>query len=290
MYSRRDILRTLCIAEGTAMTDLSALARMVNGAPSTPRMPLVFVGHGNPMHAITNNVFATEWAAVARELPVPKAIVVVSAHWQTRGTKVTAMERPRTIHDFAGFPDELFAVQYPAPGSPAWAREIAAATKKTIELDHEWGLDHGTWSVLRRMYPNATIPVMQVSLDVNMSPLQHAALAQDVSILRDRGVLLIGSGNIVHNLRTMSMNGAPYAWAQEFDALSADLITKRDVKRLAQYRDLGKAAQLSIPTDEHYLPMLWMLGASDHRDEIRFFNTAIDLGSVSMRSFIAATP
>ncbi len=270
------------------MTDLSALARMVDATPSTPRMPVVFVGHGNPMHAITDNVFATEWAAVARNLPVPKAIVVISAHWQTRGTKVTAMERPRTIHDFAGFPDALFAVQYPAPGSPTWAGEVAAATKKTIELDHEWGLDHGTWSVLRRMYPEATIPVLQVSLDVNMSPLEHAALARDVSVLRDRGVLLIGSGNIVHNLRMMSMNGAPYTWAQEFDTLAARLITERNVERLARYRDLGKAAQLSVPTDEHYLPMLWMLGATGASDEIRFFNTAIDLGSVGMRSFIAA--
>ncbi|MCX6141201.1 MAG: 4,5-DOPA dioxygenase extradiol [Candidatus Kapabacteria bacterium] len=268
------------------MENLKNLAKTFSGAPSTPRMPVMFVGHGNPMNAITDNTFARVWEKFGRELPMPKAIVCVSAHWQSRGTKVTAMEHPKTIHDFGGFPDELFAVQYPAPGSPTFANEIAKLTKKTIEFDHEWGLDHGTWSVLVRMYPAATIPVLQLSLDVHLTPQQHSELAKDLSLLRNRGVLIVGSGNIVHNLRRMNMEGAPFDWAVEFDATSKRLIESRDITSLANYPSLGTAAQMAIPTDEHYLPMIYALSMAEKNESLTFFNEQIDLGSVSMRSFV----
>lgn len=286
MIDRRTIITSLVTIGAGSMLDLPTLAKTFAGAPSTPRMPVMFVGHGNPMNAITDNTFARVWEKFGRELPMPKVILCVSAHWQTRGTRVTAMEHPKTIHDFGGFPDELFAVQYPAPGSPAFADEIAKLTKKTIELDHEWGLDHGTWSVLVRMYPAATIPVLQLSLDVNLTPQQHSDLAKDLALLRTKGVLVIGSGNIVHNLRRMKMEGAPFDWAVEFDATSKRLIESRDIASLANYRSLGTAAQMSIPTDEHYLPMIYALTMAEKNESLTFFNEQIDLGSVSMRSFV----
>ncbi len=271
------------------MTDLSALAKWALRQKTTPRMPALFVGHGNPMNAITTNPFASTWESIGNALIPPRAIVCISAHWQTRGTRVTAMTQPRTIHDFGGFPKELFSVQYPAPGSPELATEVATLTRNLIEFDHEWGLDHGTWSVLCRMFPKADIPVLQISLDVHLNPEQHVALANDLSALRDRGVLLVGSGNIVHNLRMMSMDRQEYEWAKEFDALSADLIKTHSIVKLARYKELGSAAALAIPTDEHYLPMLYALGTLGPADEVMFFNEQIDLGSVSMRSFIAGT-
>jgi len=246
----------------------------------------MFVGHGSPINAITDNPFATEWLRLGKELPKPSAIVCVSAHWRTSGAKVTAMERPETIHDFGGFPQELFNMQYPAVGSPSEAHEIAELTHKLITFDHEWGLDHGTWSVLCRMYPEADIPVVQISLDVNRTPEQHVALARELSELRNRGVLVMGSGNIVHNLKLLGAEGTAFDWATEFDGLSADLIQKRDLRSLANYKDLGVAAMLSVPTDEHYLPMLYALALADPEDDITFFNSQIVLGSASMRSFI----
>lgn len=243
------------------------------------------------MHAITKNPFAVEWERLGRDLPWPRAIVCISAHWETRGTKVTAMPRPQTIHDFGGFPQELFDVQYAAPGDPELAARIVRdVTARTIALDHEWGLDHGAWSVLRRMYPKADVPVLQLSLDVSMRPADHVRLASDLALLRRRGVLVVGSGNIVHNLRRMRWEGEPYDWATEFDAVSKRLIERRDVTSLAAYDTLGTAATMSIPTNEHYLPMLYILGMAAPKDDLVFFNESIDLGSVSMRSFVLSTP
>lgn len=251
----------------------------------TPIMPVLFVGHGNPMNAITTNTFADEWERIGKELQ-PRAIVCVSAHWETRGSRVTAMQRPKTIHDFGGFPDELFRVQYPAPGSPELAQDIARLTHETILLDHEWGLDHGAWSVLKRMFPSANIPVIQVSLDVMKSPLQHVEVARQLSSLRRQGVVIVASGNIVHNLGLVQWRGGALSWALEFDALSKNLISSRDLKALANYTALGREAQLAIPTPEHYLPMLYALALVEDTEDIAFFNETIDLGSVSMRSFI----
>lgn len=249
-------------------------------------MPVLFVGHGSPMNAIEHNVFSRGWESVGASLPTPTAILCVSAHWQTLGTQVTAMDRPRTIHDFGGFPKELFAAQYPAPGAPAMAQETTTVSKHPILLDHEWGLDHGAWSVLMHLFPKANIPTYQLSLDIRMSPDEHVAVARDLATLRNRGVLILGSGNIVHNLRQISWEGKPFAWAEEFDATAAKLIESRDVSALAHYEKLGTAAGLSIPTNEHYLPMLYTLAMQDAKDELSFFNTGIDHGSISMRSFI----
>lgn len=253
---------------------------------TTPRMPVLFVGHGSPMNAIEHNVFSNGWESVGKNLPTPTAILCVSAHWETMGTKVTAMEKPKTIHDFGGFPDELYAVQYPAPGAPAMAEATTHVSKHPILLDHEWGLDHGAWSVLMHLFPNANIPTYQLSLDVTMAPHKHVELARDLAALRQRGVLIVGSGNIVHNLRRIAWNGKPYDWAIEFDATVAKLIESGNVDALANYQTLGMAATMSIPSNEHYLPMLYALAMRSKTDNLTFFNTAIDHGSISMRSFV----
>lgn len=264
---------------------MTSIPSLLTAEPPT-RMPVMFVGHGNPMNAITDSTFARQWEKIGKGL-APTAILCISAHWETRGTLVTAMQEPRTIHDFGGFPDELFRVQYPAPGKPELAADLSESTHRSILLDHEWGLDHGAWSVLRRMFPKAVIPVLQLSLDVGKSPAQHIALARELSTLRDRGVLIIGSGNIVHNLaRVQWRSGKPLDWAEEFDALSKKLITARDLSALASYQSLGTAASLSIPTPEHYLPMLYSLALVGKNEDLVFFNEQIDLGSVSMRSFM----
>lgn len=267
-----------------------AMRTLAGVIPDTPekisdKMPVLFVGHGNPMNAITDNSFAKQWERIGRSL-TPRAILCISAHWETSGSFVTAMPKPETIHDFGGFPEELFAVQYPAPGSPELANDVAIATHQRIVQDHEWGLDHGAWSVLKRMFPKANVPVMQLSLDVRKSPLQHIELARELSYLRSKGVVIIGSGNIVHNLGMIQWRGGSLDWAIEFDELSKELIATRDLASLANYSALGKEAQLSIPTPEHYLPMLYALSIVDADEEIEFFNETIDLGSVSMRSFM----
>ena len=252
------------------------------------RAPALFIGHGSPMNAIEDTPSARGWAEIARAFPKPRAIVVISAHWVTEGVRVTSNAQPRTIHDFGrGFPQALFDVQYPAPGEPALARTIVEKlTAYDAQLDDTWGLDHGTWSVVKHMYPDADVPIVQVSLDLRRPATEHYAIARALSDLRDDNVLILGSGNIVHNLRQISWEGKPYAWAEEFDAVAAKLIESRDVTALAHYEKLGTAAGLSIPTNEHYLPMLYTLAMQDAKDELSFFNTGIDHGSISMRSFI----
>lgn len=251
------------------------------------KMPVLFVGHGNPMNAIEDNEFSKTWTTIGQTLPVPKAILCVSAHWQTRGTKVTAMEKPKTIHDFYGFPQALFDVNYAAPGSP----ELAAETQKLlehkkIELDYEWGLDHGCWSVLHKMFPAAEIPVYQLSLDYSASPQEHYDLAKYLSTLREKGVLIIGSGNMVHNLRLFTMNNIAYDWAEEFDLTLKNLIEAGNHQSIIDYKKLGKAAELSIPTNEHFLPLLYTLALQRKNDELKFFNDKTTTGSISMRSII----
>lgn len=272
-----------------AVGSISSLADILpeTSEHTSGKMPVLFVGHGNPMNAITNNAFAKQWERIGRQL-TPKAILCISAHWETSGSLITAMQKPKTIHDFGGFPDELFRVQYPAPGSPELASDVATATHQRIVLDHEWGLDHGAWSVLMRMFPKANLPVLQLSLDIRKSPLQHIELARELSYLRSKGVVIIGSGNIVHNLGMVQWRGGSLDWAKEFDELSKELIVTRDLASLANYSALGKEAQLSIPTPEHYLPMLYALSLIESDEEIEFFNETIDLGSVSMRSFMTA--
>ncbi|HEY3414901.1 MAG TPA: 4,5-DOPA dioxygenase extradiol [Armatimonadota bacterium] len=251
------------------------------------RMPVVFIGHGNPMNAIEDSDYSRNWEALGRDLPRPKAIACISAHWLTDGPFATAMEEPRTIHDFYGFPQELFEVQYPAPGSPAVAARVSQANQ-SVQPDLQWGLDHGTWSVLKRMYPAADIPVVQVSVDVSGGPELQYELGKTLRPLRNDGILFVASGNIVHNLGVVRFiaNAEPYDWAVEFDEQCAELLANRSDEALIHYRELGEAARMSIPTDDHYRPILAALGLSEQSDPIRFFNEGIDLASIGMRSFV----
>ncbi len=249
-------------------------------------LPTLFVGHGSPMNAIEDNPFARTWETIGADLPRPEAILCISAHWETRGTYLTAMERPKIIHDFGGFPPELFAVDYPAPGSPALATLTKETLRETSEagLTQDWGLDHGAWSVLRRMFPGANIPVVQLSLDRDQPANFHYALGQALRPLRKRGVLIVSSGNIVHNLRLAKWDDSVADWAQEFDALSARKILSGDDQSLVSYETLGAEARLAVPTPEHYLPLLYTLGLRDKSEPVSFFNEGVTLSSISMRS------
>ena len=274
----------------TNMT-LIDLKKLSDHLPASDLMPVLFVGHGNPMNAIEDNEFSRGWQRASEGLK-PAVILCVSAHWETHGSYVTGMDHPETIHDFGGFPQALFDTQYPAPGSPAMAKVIQdIVTTAHVGITQEWGLDHGTWSVLIKMFPNADVPVLQLSLDRSLSADKMYALAQELGVLRTKGVLIVGSGNIVHNLRLGKFGGsdpAPYDWAIEFDEQVAGLINERNHASLVDYRNLGKAANLSIPTPEHYLPMLYTLGLQRRDEHAHFFNESIAFGSGSMRSFIIA--
>ena len=248
-------------------------------------MPALFVGHGSPTNAIEDNEFSRAWSEAAKSLPRPRAILCISAHWETSGTQVTAMERPRTIHDFSGFPPSLHAKTYPAPGAPDLARLAQEAVRKTeVALDFEWGLDHGAWSVLCRMFPEADVPVVQLSLDHAQEPAYHYELGRELQGLRRKGVLIVGSGNIVHNLRQIVWQDTAYDWALEFDAKMKQLIEAGDHDAIIHYPNLGHAARLAVPTNEHYLPLLYVLALQGKGDEVSFFAEKVTLGSMSMRS------
>lgn len=250
-------------------------------------MPMLFIGHGSPLNAIEDNEFSRSWAEIARRLPTPQAILCVSAHWETQGTYVTAMEQPQTIHDFGGFPRALYEMQYPAPGAQEFALLAQTAVHKTtVRLDHTWGLDHGTWSVLVNMYPEATIPTFQLSLDYSQPARYHYELAQELKVLRKQGVLIIGSGNIVHNLRMMQYNRQPYDWAIEFDTWVKTCLQSQDHDALINYNRFGQTAQLAVPTPEHYLPLLYVIGPQERDEPLTFACERIVLGSVSMRAVI----
>ncbi|MBI5905160.1 MAG: 4,5-DOPA dioxygenase extradiol [Deltaproteobacteria bacterium] len=248
-------------------------------------MPVLFVGHGSPMNAIEENGFSRAWARIGRSLPRPVAILCVSAHWETAGTRVTAMPRPRTIHDFLGFPRPLYEVLYPAKGSPDLARLVADAVRATpVRLDEEWGLDHGSWSVLRRMYPDADIPVVQLSLDRTKEAAFHYKLGRELKGLRKRGVLIVGSGNMVHNLRRMVPEDVAFDWADEYDSRLQEWILAGDHDSIVDYPRHGEIARLSIPTNEHYLPLLYVLALREEGEPVEFFAEKVTLGSISMRS------
>ena len=262
----------------------------------SPRMPVLFVGHGSPMNAIEDNAWHRTWQDLGRELlerARPRLILCVSAHWLTRGGWfLTGMARPRTIHDFGGFPPELFAQQYPAPGAPAVARALAGALGLGVDEgvdEGDWGLDHGAWGVLKPMFPAADIPVLQLSMDYARPPAEHFALGQRLRPLRDRGVLIVGSGNVVHNLRAMRPGtgiNAAYEWANAFDFQVMELVKHGRLDGLAQFQQWGPAAQLAHPTHEHYLPLLYAAGAVEPGEEVRFFNTGFQAASISMRSML----
>lgn len=265
-----------------------SLDQLSSFAP-TPRMPALFVGHGNPMNAITENEFVTGFRETAKTLPRPNAILCISAHWETRGTQVTAMEHPKTIHDFGGFPRELFEVQYPAPGSPQLAKQTKdLLTATEVALDSRWGLDHGAWSVLKHFYPKADVPIVELSLDVTQSPQAHYDLGKQLAALREKGVLIVGSGNMVHNLRMVAWNRLDekyaYDWALEASETMKKYILGGDHRPLIDFRSRGHAFDLAIPTPEHYLPLLYVLALQQPDEEARLFNDSPVGGSLTMTS------
>jgi 4,5-DOPA dioxygenase extradiol len=237
------------------------------------------------MNAIAENEFSRAWEQVGQALPRPRAILCISAHWETAGVQATAMDAPRTIYDFYGFPRELYAVRYPAPGSPSLVSLVQQVLQSAmVQPDLTWGLDHGAWSVLRRMFPVADIPVVQLSLDHNKSPQEHYALGRELSTLRQRGVLIVGSGNMVHNLRLVQWEDTAYDWALEFDELLRQRILAGDHAAIIQYSQFGRMATLSVPTLEHFLPLLYALAVQEQGEPVSFFADKVTLGSISMRS------
>lgn len=268
---------------------LNELNKITESLGRTNKMPVLFLGHGSPMNAIEENEFVTGFRNVAKDIPKPSAILCISAHWETKGTFVTAMQHPATIHDFGGFPKELFAVQYPAPGSPDLAKETKSLITKTdVGLDEKWGLDHGAWSVLKHLYPDADIPVIQMSIDYSQNSQYHYELAQQIKSLRERGVLVVGSGNIVHNLRMVEWRRLNetfgYDWAIEANEKMKKFMLDRDHQELINFRSQGKAFDLAIPTPEHYLPLLYSLALQDTNDEIKLFNDKAVAGALTMTS------
>lgn len=274
---------------GVAM-NLKELNKLADYHNSTVPMPVLFLGHGSPMNAIEDNEFSRGWKDIGKTLPSPRAILCISAHWETKGTFLTAMEKPRTIHDFGGFPQQLFDVQYPAPGSPELAGEAkGTVTKTVIGLDEQWGLDHGAWSVIKHLYPGADVPVVQMSLDYMQAPQYHYELAAELSKLRQKGILIIGSGNMVHNLRMVAWDKIRepefgFDWAIEANDKMKKYILEGNHKPLIGYQSQGKSFDLAIPTPDHYLPLLYTLALQDKNEPVAFFNDKPVMGSLTMTS------
>ncbi|ASO05218.1 4,5-DOPA dioxygenase extradiol [Arenibacter algicola] len=273
---------------GSSMT-LQDLNKMTNSMSNTGKMPVLFLGHGSPMNAIEENEFVSTFRKLGQELIRPNAILCISAHWETNGTYVTTMQNPRTIHDFGGFPQALFDVQYPAPGSPELATETKHIISKTaVGLDDKWGLDHGAWSVIKHLYPKADIPVIQMSIDYTKSAKYHYELAKEINSLRNKGVLIIGSGNMVHNLRKVAWDRLneefAYSWTFEANEKMKSFILNGDHQSLIDFRSQGKAFDLAIPTPEHYMPLLYALALKEENETIELFNDKPVGGSLSMTS------
>jgi 4,5-DOPA dioxygenase extradiol len=273
------------------MSDLSSFNSFIQNQPiEKQKMPVLFVGHGSPMNGIENNEFADNWNKLGKEIPQPKAVLCISAHWLTRGTHITAMSQPKTIHDFGGFPEILYQIQYPAPGDPELAGETIKLIHQTqVGANHDWGLDHGCWTVVRRMYPEANIPVLQLSIDYNKPASYHYALAKELLSLRNKGILIIGSGNMVHNLKMIAWDkfevpNYGFDWAQEINETFKKLILSKDHESLLNYQNMGSAAQLAIPTPDHYFPLIYAIALQNSNDEIEFFNDRCVAGSLTMTS------
>jgi 4,5-DOPA dioxygenase extradiol len=272
------------------MTKLDHLYSLSQGFSKTEKMPILFLGHGSPMNAIEENQFVEGFRKVGKTIPKPNAILCISAHWLTKGTKVTAMDLPPTIHDFGGFPKALFDVQYAAPGSPELAKETQQILSPiAVELDDSWGLDHGAWSVIKHLYPNADIPVIQMSIDYNQPMNYHFELANKLQSLREKGILIIGSGNIIHNLRmvdfaNMDKDNYGYDWAIEVREKVNGFLLDGNYNPLIQYEKQSKAFQLAIPTPDHYIPLLYILGLQQKNEQLSLFNDKLVAGSLSMTS------
>lgn len=288
---RKDFLKAMALLPLTLnVMQLKALNQLTSSLRNTETMPVLFLGHGSPMNAIEENDFVKGFRRISTEIAHPAAILCVSAHWETNGTFVTAMEQPRTIHDFGGFPKALYEVQYPAPGSPELASETASLVSKTkVVVDHSWGLDHGAWSVIKHLYPKADVPVIQLSLDRTKSPQYHYDLAQELLALRRKGVLIVGSGNMVHNLRMVAWNrlnedGYGFDWAMEANDMMKKFIEEGNHRELINYTAQGQAFRQAIPTPEHYLPLLYSLALQSKNEEVIIFNDKAVGGAITMTS------
>ncbi len=290
---RRHFLNIIATAGAMhTLSDLKGFTASLSRQNAT--MPVLFVGHGSPTNGIEDNEFTRRWKQMAQSIPVPEAVLVISAHWLTKGTAVTAMEHPRTIHDFGGFSKELYEVEYPAPGSTSWAQETASLIRQTsVALDHDWGLDHGAWSVVKQMYPEAKIPVLQLSIDYQQPAQYHYDLGKELAALRKRGVLILASGNMVHNLGRIRLPSGgfsainePYGfdWAIEMNELFKKHIRSGNHDALIRYDRLGAAAKLAVPTPDHYYPLMYVLGLQARTDEPEIFNDQLIAGSLSMTS------
>ena len=255
----------------------------------TPKMPVLFVGHGSPMNGVETNVYSLAWEELGEKFATPNAVLCISAHWLTAGTFVHISQTPKTIHDFWGFPKELYEVHYRCPGAPTVAREVQSLITRTdVKPDTDWGLDHGTWTVMRRLFPNADVPVFQMSIDHTKPSEFHYGIGKELTALREKGVLIVGSGNIVHNLRVMryDRDAKPYDWAVEFDELTKQLIAAGDHRSLIAYEKFGKVASLAVPTPDHYWPLLYTIALQEESDPVSFVIEGITNGSVSMRTII----
>ncbi len=290
---RLKFLKLISTVPLMAALKIHELKAMTLFSGETDLMPVLFLGHGSPMNAIEENEFVTGFRNVAKILPEPTAILCISAHWESRGTFVTVAEKPGTIHDFGGFPQELFEVQYPAPGDPVLAKEIKTGMKTTIVgLDEKWGLDHGCWSVVKHLYPIADVPVLQMSLDYYKTPAEHYSIAKELSWLRKKGVLIVGSGNMVHNLGLiawdkLNTSGFAYDWALEAADKIKNWMLTRDHQSLINYQLRGKAMNLAIPTPDHFLPLLYTLALLETNETVSLFNDKPVAGSLTMTSVIS---
>lgn len=261
-------------------------------SPGNNLMPVIFVGHGSPMNAIEENEFTRGWKQMSARIPRPRAVLCISAHWETSGTLITAMDTPETIHDFGGFPEELYKVQYPAPGNPGFAEDLSRRMENhDMVTDLDWGLDHGCWSVIRHFYPEADVPVMQVSLDYRKKPSEHYDLGKELAFLRREGILIVGSGNIVHNLRMIDWQNVSggYDWAEEASAKIQKLVREGNHRSLIDFGLLGREVDMAVPSPEHYLPLLYVLALSDKKDLLTVYNDKRTMGSLSMTSFFFGT-
>lgn len=253
------------------------------------RMPVVFIGHGSPMNAIEDNEFTRNWREIAKSIPTPKAILSLSAHWFTNGTKIMNDEAPKTIHDMYGFPKELYEIIYNCPGAIHISKISKDLITKETEYDNSWGIDHGTWSVLVHMYPNRDIPVFQISIDASAASSVHYQIGRELRSLREQGILLLGSGNVVHNLRILDFNehlDSGYDWAYEFDHLIKEHIQKKQHDKVINYHEFGRIAKLAVPTSDHYNPLLYILGSTYEDDTIHVYNDKCVFGSISMTSYL----
>lgn len=289
--NRLDFLKTLALSPLTLATmKLKDLENITEPLSETKKMPVLFLGHGSPMNAIEENEFVRGFRNIGKDIPTPKAILIISAHWETKGTLVTAMQKPRTIHDFGGFPQALFDVQYPAPGSPELANETKRLIKKVqVGLDESWGLDHGAWSVVKHLYPKADVPIIQMSIDYTQGAQYHYDLAKELASLRKKGILIIGSGNMVHNLGMvawdkLNTDSYGYDWAIEANDKMKHLILSDNHQPLIHFKSQGRAFDLAIPSPEHYLPLLYTLALKESNEQASFFNDKPVGGSLTMTS------